>query len=152
MKLALFLSLGLMSFTLAHADTSFPNDTGTQVMNRGSDCGLLAVNSAYFTQFDTYGHDGKAVIFHVAVRNDNYNKTFIVKNQAESPATTAVFSSDWRSNSVTAIYDHSASNFDLFTIIDQRVGTSSYGVYDLSVVKNGTTFKCSNVVVSVKLE
>jgi hypothetical protein len=151
MKTLLILSV-LFSAGSAFASNDFPNDTMTEVWSKGSDCGVINVDDAYFTQYGNQGRSGLGLVFHVIVRNDAYVKKIQILNLAETAARTVAFSSETGSSDLSGNYTYSDQGYDHFTVVDKLVGTSPYGVYDLSVTMNGHTFTCSKVMIRIKEE
>lgn len=153
MKFLSVLVMGFISFVnLAHAQTSFPDDTMTEIQSRGSDCRELSIASAYFTEFGDRGNSGKAVVFNVRVRNLAFEKNFSVENEDQGQVENAIYSNNIRNQNVTAIFTGQSTGFDSFTLVDRRVGMSNRGTYSLKVKMGSQTFTCSHILVSIKPE
>lgn len=153
MKNLFVLFFGVFACLQSYAQQSaFPDNTLTQIQNKGADCGgLVNVESGYFTEYSDRATSGKVVVFNILVKNDAYDKTIEVKS-AQNSFETARYTSQFNEQNVSAVYlGKVGTDYDRFRVVDQRV-TSNDGIFAFRVTMNGKASTCSAVQVSVKAE
>jgi hypothetical protein len=133
------LFIGALTVWTALAAAAPVNDTGTAIVSKAGDCGVINPVEAYFTLFGDRGGAGKALFIRAEIKNWAFLKTVSIVHENGQSAT-----AENTTNPVALriAYRGSVEDRDQAELLDLMVGPPSSGSYRLSVTMNGTTSTC----------